>query len=229
MANGLNPIGNLLGKVDANGALLVAFDSSVPVTAARFLGDDGTAALPTFSFSGTGDGDNGMYLSAADTLGWSAGGTLRLSLSSTALTSTVPGLFPNGTVADPSVQIGAEGNGWYRGGSTEIAGSIGDANVVNWGTTGGDPFFQIQGTAGKLLFSSDVSLSRGAANRLTLATGDVYNLAPTAFGSLPTGAEGDMACITDSSTATWGATITGGGANNVIGFFNGANWTVMGA
>lgn len=76
---------------------------------------------------------------------------------------------------------------------------------------------------------ADVSLSRGAANRLTLATGDAMNLAPTAFASLPTGAEGDMACITDSNTATWGATIAGGGANNVIGFFNGTNWTVMGA
>ena len=92
MANGLNTIANLLGKVNANNALIVALDGGT-ATADRFLGGDGTAADPTFSFSGTGDGDNGMYLSAADTLGWSTGGTLSLSLSSTGVTSTVPGVF----------------------------------------------------------------------------------------------------------------------------------------
>lgn len=38
--------------------------------------------------------------------------------------------------------------------------------------------------------------------------------------------EGTMQAFTDSSTATWGATITGGGANHVLGYFNGTNWTV---
>jgi hypothetical protein len=40
--------------------------------------------------------------------------------------------------------------------------------------------------------------------------------------------EGTIQAFTDSSTATWGATITGGGANHVLGYFNGTNWTVMG-
>src|SRR6266700_1196279 len=34
--------------------------------------------------------------------------------------------------------------------------------------------------------------------------------------------------VTDSTTATWGATITGSGANNVLAFCNGTNWTVFG-
>ena len=50
-----------------------------------------------------------------------------------------------------------------------------------------------------------------------------------AFGSLPTGVAGMVAYITDSSTATWGATIAGSGANKVLGWFNGTNWTVAGA
>jgi hypothetical protein len=37
---------------------------------------------------------------------------------------------------------------------------------------------------------------------------------------------GSIAPISDSSTATWGATITGGGANHVLGYCNGTNWTV---
>lgn len=35
--------------------------------------------------------------------------------------------------------------------------------------------------------------------------------------------------IVDSNTATWGATIAGGGANKVRARYNGTNWTVMGA
>lgn len=35
--------------------------------------------------------------------------------------------------------------------------------------------------------------------------------------------------VTDSTTVTWGATVTGGGTHNVLAFWNGANWTVMGA
>jgi hypothetical protein len=40
--------------------------------------------------------------------------------------------------------------------------------------------------------------------------------------------EGDEYDISDSSTATWGATVTGSGANRVRTRFNGTNWTVVG-
>ena len=189
------------------------------VAADRFLGGDGTAALPTFSFSGTGDGDNGVYLSAADTVGVSAGGTLRLSVSSTAVTSAVPIQGANLTVSASSGTLTL----LAPSGPLEL--SPGNLNIFTNGSLllDGDTYTIQFGDA------QDVSLSRGAANRLTLATGDVMNLAPTAFASLPTGAEGDMACVTDSNTATWGATIAGSGANNVLAYFNGTNWTVAGA
>jgi len=41
-------------------------------------------------------------------------------------------------------------------------------------------------------------------------------------------ATGTIYNVTDSNTAIWGATIAGGGANNVLGRYNGTNWTVMG-
>lgn len=50
-------------------------------------------------------------------------------------------------------------------------------------------------------------------------TATPFSLAPTA---------GQLQLFTDSNTATWGATISGGGANTVLGFYNGTNWTVMG-
>jgi len=48
------------------------------------------------------------------------------------------------------------------------------------------------------------------------------------FASLPSvPQEGMLMAITDSTTAVWGAAIAGGGANHVLGFFNGAAWTVV--
>lgn len=51
-----------------------------------------------------------------------------------------------------------------------------------------------------------------------------------AFANLPaTPVTGMLATVTDSNTATWGATIAAGGSNVVLAFYNGTNWTVAGA
>lgn len=39
---------------------------------------------------------------------------------------------------------------------------------------------------------------------------------------------GNMAVITDSDTDVWGDSISGGGANTVLAFYNGSTWTVVG-
>lgn len=49
------------------------------------------------------------------------------------------------------------------------------------------------------------------------------------FASLPacsSSLEGAMWAVTDSSTVTWGATITGGSTSHVLAYCNGTNWTV---
>jgi hypothetical protein len=51
----------------------------------------------------------------------------------------------------------------------------------------------------------------------------------TAFGNLPACSsfvEGSSAGVTDSTTATWGATITGSSTNHVSAYCDGTNWTV---
>lgn len=51
-----------------------------------------------------------------------------------------------------------------------------------------------------------------------------------AFAGLPSPASiGQLAIITNSTTAAWGTIIAGGGANRVLAWFNGSNWTVVGA
>jgi hypothetical protein len=66
------------------------------------------------------------------------------------------------------------------------------------------------------------------ANVLTLLNTPL-KLSPPTFSSLPTcaaGIEGAMLPVTDSSTITWGATITGSSTNHVLAYCDGTNWTV---
>lgn len=59
--------------------------------------------------------------------------------------------------------------------------------------------------------------------------GAPLRLFPMAFAALPASpAEGMMAWVNNSSTAVWGETVAGGGANKVLAVYNGTNWTVCG-
>ena len=62
--------------------------------------------------------------------------------------------------------------------------------------------------------------------------GSMVQFAAAAFSTLPSctsGVKGNVASITDSTTSTWGATITGSGATSVLGYCDGSHWTVAGA
>jgi len=59
-------------------------------------------------------------------------------------------------------------------------------------------------------------------------TGQIVQ-SPVAYASAPTcnsGNEGSVQAITDSTLNTWGSTIAGGGADHVLGYCDGTNWTV---
>jgi hypothetical protein len=86
------------------------------------------------------------------------------------------------------------------------------------------PFKQVNGPL------SVANGGTGASNATTAKVNLGSNNMPSgAFADLPTATTGALACVTDSNTATWGATIAGGGANVVLAFYNGTNWTVAGA
>lgn len=102
-------------------------------------------------------------------------------------------------------------------------------NAIGISVSGNNPIF---------IGAGEHSLRSGEGNNATyLGLSDqawktifTYNLQNTcvAFSALPTPATGMQACVTDSTTATWGATVTGMGSNNVQVRYNGTNWTVMG-
>lgn len=70
-----------------------------------------------------------------------------------------------------------------------------------------------------------------ALDRLTMICQQLQKqMDAVAFSTLPAAvnSKGQLAVVSDSTTATWGATITGGGANMVLAFCNGTNWKVAG-
>lgn len=83
-----------------------------------------------------------------------------------------------------------------------------------------------------------IAITQGAQDTIALDTTKLTNasatvligtLGPVTFGNLPicaSGSEGSVNPLTDSTTLTWGATITGGGASHVLAYCDGTNWTV---
>lgn len=66
------------------------------------------------------------------------------------------------------------------------------------------------------------------ADHVEQSTG--YQLTPVVFAKLPVPVtSGVLACITDSTVNTWGATVVGGGAFTVLAWYNGTNWKVVAA
>lgn len=136
---------------------------------------DGTQAAPTISFFS--DTDLGIYRSASDTLGFSIGNNLRVSFSTTALTSTIPGRFGTGSNTAPSYSFSGDTNtGMYNP----------SANTLNFATDGTSrvsittadlittlPVHALDGVVGTPAYSftsdPDTGFYSSAANTMALA------------------------------------------------------------
>lgn len=108
------------------------------------------------------------------------------------------------------------------GASTNWSGSDHSANIIFRTTPGASTTIA---TAMEVFASGGVGLGASPADPGT----GVFLLKKQTFSSL-TGCgstiEGAMASVTDSTTATWGATITGSGTNHVMAYCDGTSWTV---
>jgi hypothetical protein len=82
---------------------------------------DGTAAAPAIAFES--DDGNGIFLSTTDTVGIATNGSSRMTVSTTAVTSTLPVIVPDGTDAAPSVAFTGSGTdtGIYSPGVDQVA------------------------------------------------------------------------------------------------------------
>ena len=89
----------------------------------------GSVSLPAYSF--TADTTTGLYRVGASQIGITTGGTLRQTISTTAITSTLPLLGANGAVGAPQYSFSSETtSGMYRIGTNNPAISAGGAKAI---------------------------------------------------------------------------------------------------
>lgn len=165
----------------------------------------------------SGAGGNATH---ADATNGGAGGALNLLAQAGGTAAQGTG----GVGGAASLTAGAGGNA-TGGSGTRNGGNGGNVTI---GSGAGGTGASANGTTGTITMNAGATQA-AVINTTSFTFAITPRLTPIAFASLPTGAEGMIAAITDSNTATWGATIAGGGANNVLGFYNGANWTVAAA
>lgn len=93
----------------------------------------GSASAPNYSFIGSTN--NGFYLSSTNTLGFSTNGTLRFSISTANLISTLPILNPVGLVSAPGMSFsGFTSTGFYMNAS-DLSVARSGVNVQSWTST----------------------------------------------------------------------------------------------
>jgi len=137
-------------------------DTTNVLTVGATRGDAGTAAAPTFSF--TGDADTGIYNISANRLGIAVTGILRVTVEEDSLTSTVIGIFPASTIANASIRL-LHGSAPNNPGNGDIwSTSAGFFGRVS-GTTIG-PFGTVRGSAvsGYVAYWDGISTITGEAN-----------------------------------------------------------------
>lgn len=115
-----------------SGSDRVSLTTSSLTSTVEIQGPNGSAGTPAFGFSG--DTNNGMYLAGSDNVGISAGGTGRLNISTSSITSTLPLYAPSGSQSNPSYTFeGDTDTGIYHPSSDAIS-VVSDASVfMTWG------------------------------------------------------------------------------------------------
>jgi hypothetical protein len=141
----------------------------------------GTAADPSLAF--IGDTDTGLYAPAANTVGVSTSGTLRLSVNTAAVTSTLPYLAPPGALSTPSYTFAGDLNtGIYSPGADTLTLVTGGTAIAALGTA----FRVLSGSASipglGFITDTNTGLYNSGADELSLVTGGSVRSLVTSSG-----------------------------------------------
>jgi hypothetical protein len=153
------------------------------------------------------------------------------------------GAFCSGSVCTvPSAGSGVNGYITYGANFGNSMGALvlydgGSGQRFGWGLAAGDMQLYVSSSSiftwrqGGDFNSTRVMELDGSANLLVNGAVEPNNLQVVAhvFSALPScvsGVEGSVYSVTDSTTNTWGATITGLGSDHVMAYCDGSAWTV---
>jgi len=176
----------------------------------RWLGPNGTAALPAISFAG--DFDSGMFNAGADIVGFSAGTTEVFRIASTNIQAL------DGLVATPAYSFASEVNtgmfhpiantlGFVIGGIERLRITTIDARFekpVRTGATDGD----VSAPSFSFTDDDDTGMFRPVANEMGFSAGGTERLRINATGIAVTGAISATAAVTFAITSTASSTLT---------------------
>jgi len=157
-----------------------------------------------------------------------AGGT-DLAIEDLSFSGVVGGPVVSYSAAGVGTNLRAIGNGFSDAGIAAIVGpGSSSARIVSIGNVfpaGQCPDFTLLSKFARAFSVFDLNCP--SINGI-FSTGWIQ-VGTTTVSNLPTcnaAAEGTEYPVTDSTTVTWGATLTGGGTNHILSYCDGTNWTV---
>lgn len=178
--------------ITTGGTQRVSIDATDIVFTPVMRGPDGDATAPAYAFSG--DTNTGIYRITTDSLGFTLGGTLRLTINTTAFTATLPWRGQDGSAGAPAFSFsGDTANGMYRI-TTDTLGFATNGTervrinttALQMGSTTGHPLMNAStgswgagsGVTPHISFVGDLDtgLGRAGANILELAAGGISKL-----------------------------------------------------
>lgn len=136
--------------------------------------------------------------------------------------SSLPGIIanePGRTTVRYGVAIGGYG---------EFVDFGAGGNGAFFGVFANKPAIFVNNNTESARFSGSGGFSIGTTADPGIGTLMLKKQAFSALTACSSTIEGAMASVTDSSTNTWGATITGSSTNHVLAYCDGTNWTVAG-
>ena len=164
-------------KVGNNSTTNMTVSGTLSVDGIVTLGDEikggsGSDADPVFTFAS--DGNTGMYPHAADQLGFTAGGSRRMIITTTAVNCYEPLRVQNGSASEPSISFDNDNNtGFYIAGNNGIIYWSGNNNTGGYLFNGG--VRTDNGSAGTPAYSfsgdTDTGMYRYTTNQIALVAG----------------------------------------------------------
>src|SRR3990167_7678148 len=213
-----NYAGNTIGVVTGEEIVLLINASSIR-SIPPFYAEGGTFNVPAYTFNA--DQDTGILNEAGDTLNITTGGTIRFTLNTASLTTTLPFLSALGSVTAPTYSFVGDANTGVHspaGGNVSISSdgtqivAINASGLVTIDGTVSQPGFAFKDDIDNGLLRSTtntIALVAGGTARTTINTSTVTNTL------VLLGPNGSQAAPTYSFSADTDTGINKGGANEV--------------